>query len=131
MADQRRRDEMHAQSLAEKTESRRKRRADCKAAEAAAAQLAADEAKAAAEAEAIRKVDEARLALEAAEALAAKKRRIKDIEAKLRRSTVRCTCKRPFHTERCRIRGTRGQILWLGYDVGVTRADMQFLNGNK
>ena len=99
---------MHAQSLAEKTESRRKRRADCKAAEAAAAQRAVDEAKAAAGADAIRKAEEACFALEAAGALAAKKRRIKDIEAKLRRSTVRCTCKRPFHTERCRIRGTRG-----------------------
>ena len=100
--------------------------------------VAARETASAAEAEraAVAAAEAAReqAAREAAEAarvaeVAGRKTRVKDIKTKLQRSRVRCTCRLPFHTEKCAIRCRRSQELWPGADVGITRSDLEFYHG--
>ena len=69
-----------------------------------------------------------RAAAQAAEA--ERKQRVEDLGARLRRSKVWCTCRKPIHDMRCRIIGSNGQVLWLGADVGVSMEAVQWYHAN-
>ena len=54
------------------------------------------------------------------------KARFIEIRQALRRSGVHCTCKLPIHTDKCRIRGPDGAVLYWGADMRLSRAAVEW-----
>ena len=56
----------------------------------------------------------------------ADKERLDFLRPLLRQSKTYCSCKLPIHSEKGRIRGAGGAILWWGYDVGVNQVQLEW-----
>jgi len=78
------------------------------------------------------KKEEAERRKAAAAEAAAKKKKVDDLKQRMRRSKVYCNCHMPMHSEKCRIRGTQGQVLWPGAGPPsyVTRAEYEWFTAN-
>ena len=59
-------------------------------------------------------------------------RRLQELKSKVYRSSIRCRCRRPIHSEKCPMHATMfGERRWPGKDEGVTESDVAFLEASR